>query len=175
VLAAGVFRLALMRPAFRDAWGTLLIRLPVYGRLKRLETAAEYLRTLALLVASRETADQSVRAAAAVLRLGRHRAEGATVHEAVLRGDRLSDALRHLSVIPPVCLQLIAAGEASTRTAAMTERAAGLIERWLESDTKRITALMEPILMLFVSGFVLVIVLGILLPIFDLQAVVTGT
>lgn len=82
-------------------------------------------------------------------------------------------AMRHLSMIPPVCRQLISAGEQSARVGKMTDRAARLVDSWLENDRKRIAALLDPLLMMVVGGFVLVVVLAILLPIFDLQSMVS--
>lgn len=52
----------------------------------------------------------------------------------------------------------------------LTERSAVLVETWLTNERKRVSALMDPLLMMVVGGMVLVIVLAILLPIFDLQA-----
>ncbi len=56
----------------------------------------------------------------------------------------------------------------------MAERSSRLVDSWLENDRKRIAALLDPILMMVVGGFVLVVVLAILLPIFDLQSLVSG-
>ncbi|EBA04977.1 hypothetical protein RB2150_12846 [Rhodobacteraceae bacterium HTCC2150] len=69
-------------------------------------------------------------------------------------------------------MQLVNAGEASAKLARMSERAAALVENWLGNERKRFAALIDPILMMIVGAMVLVIVLSILLPIFDLQAVV---
>ncbi len=88
-------------------------------------------------------------------------------------GDSLSAALDRLSFVPPVARQLIAAGEMSARLARMAERSAVLVENTLSTERKRIAALFEPILMMAVGGFVLMVVLAVLLPIFDLQAMVT--
>jgi len=45
-----------------------------------------------------------------------------------------------------------------------------LVETWLTNERKRVSALIDPLLMMIVGALVLVIVLAILLPIFDLQA-----
>jgi len=74
--------------------------------------------------------------------------------------------------VPPVCRQLVAAGEHSARLGRMTERAAVLVESWLTHERKRVAALIDPLLMLVVGTMVLVIVLAILLPIFDLQGAI---
>ena len=98
--------------------------------------------------------------------------QAARVTRAIQEGETLSDALMHLTVIPAVARQLLSAGEQSARLGKMSERAATLVENWLSNDRKRFAALLDPILMMVVGVMVLVIVLSVLLPIFDLQSVI---
>jgi general secretion pathway protein F len=163
---------ALRVPAIRDRWHGLALRLPVVGRLMRLSAAAQYLRTLALVISSRQAVVDAAASAGEVLVIRRFRAEAEDLAEAVRRGESLSQGLTRMSLVPPVCRQLIAAGEQSARLGRMTERAAVLVESWLTNERKRVSALIDPLLMLVVGAMVLVIVLAILLPIFDLQAAV---
>ncbi|MCT8161664.1 type II secretion system F family protein [Pseudoruegeria sp. SHC-113] len=172
VLGAVLFLLALRQPAFRARWHGLLLRLPVVGRLMRLSAAAQYLRTLALVISSRQTVLDATKSAGDVLTVARFRDEAEAVSADVRSGASLSAALQQLSVIPAVGRQLISAGERSARLGRMTERAAVMIESQLANDRKRVAALLDPILMMLVGAFVLVIVLAILLPIFDLQAAI---
>lgn len=175
LLGLGLFLLLVPRlPALRrrrDAW---LLRLPMVGHLMRLSAAVQYLRTLALVLGSRHAVLSASDSAVEVLTIARFRAEGRAVSEAVRQGESLSAALARLSFLPPVARQLIAAGEVSVRLAPMSHRAATLVEHRLSTERKRIAALLEPALMMLVGGLVLVIVLAVLLPIFDLQAVVTS-
>jgi general secretion pathway protein F len=164
---------ALRIPRYRDLWDRLRLRIPILGSLIRLSSAAQYLRTLALVIASRQTVLGAAKNAADVLNIQRFEREAGLVSEAVQRGEDLSSALGNLSFLPPAARQLVSAGEKSARVARMTERAAALVENSLSLQRKRISALLEPALMMVVGGFVLVIVLAVLLPIFDLQAVVT--
>jgi general secretion pathway protein F len=164
--------LALRVPSVRDRWHGIALRLPVIGRLMRLSAAAQYLRTLALVISSRQTVVDAVTSASDVLAVRRFRAEALALAEAVRSGESLSQGLSRMTLIPPVCRQLIDAGEKSARLGRMTERAAVLVETWLTNERKRVSALIDPLLMLLVGGLVLVIVLAILLPIFDLQAAV---
>lgn len=161
-------------PALRARRDRLFLRLPLVGRFMRLSAAVQYLRTLALVLSSRNTVPVAVGNAAEVLNVARFQAEAAEVSEAIRRGETLSQALHRLSIIPPVARQLIQAGEASVRLAPMTERSAVLVENGLSTERKRIAALLEPALMMLVGAMVLIIVLAVLLPIFDLQAVVAG-
>lgn len=174
VIGAGVvaFVFGLRWPPFRNRWDLFLLRIPVVGRLIKMATAAQYLRTMSLIIASKQTLVSAAQNAADVMSIAKYQTEAARVTKAIEEGETLSDALLHLTVIPPVARQLLAAGEASARLAKMSERAATLVENWLSNDRKRFAAILDPILMMVVGVMVLVIVLSVLLPIFDLQSVI---
>ncbi|MBY6092503.1 type II secretion system F family protein [Maritimibacter alkaliphilus] len=164
--------LAARIPSWRDRRDRVLLRLPLIGRLMSLAAAVQYLRTLALVLGSRHAVLDAVETAVDVLDVARFRDQGIAAAEAVRHGEPLSAALQRLSFLPPVARQLVMAGERSVRLARMTDRAATLVEHRLSTERKRIATLLEPILMIAVGGVVLLIVLAVLLPIFDLQAVV---
>ncbi|MCF3596458.1 type II secretion system F family protein [Rhodobacteraceae bacterium LMO-12] len=159
---------------WRQARARIFLRLPLVGNMMRRGAAVQYLRTLALVLKSRQPVLNATESAAEVLSIDRFTAEARAVSQAVHQGESLSQALIRLSIIPPVARQLISAGEVSVRLAPMTERAAMMVENALLTERKRIAAILEPLLMMLVGAFVLVIVLAVLLPIFDLQAVVAG-
>ncbi len=161
-------------PAIRNVADRVGLAIPLFGRLRRLSIAAQYLRTMALVLGSRQTAVNAVIGAADVLTVQSYRRQADDIVTAVRQGESLSGAVRKFKLLPPVALQLIRVGEESARLAQMTERAAVLVETWLANDRKRIAAVLDPVLMMVVGAFVLIIVLAILLPIFELQSVVIG-
>ncbi len=161
-------------PAVRNVVDRVGLAVPLFGRLRRLSIAAQYLRTMALVLGSRQTAVNAVIGAADVLTVQSYRRQADDIVTAVRQGESLSGAVRKFKLLPPVALQLIRVGEESARLAQMTERAAVLVETWLANDRKRIAAVLDPVLMMVVGAFVLIIVLAILLPIFELQSVVIG-
>lgn len=170
VLALGF---ALLRiPSIKDRVDRMLMGLPVFGRLRRMALAGQYLRTLALVLGSRQTAVNAVSGAAEVISVAHYRQQADGVITAVRQGESLASAVRDLTLLPPVALQLLRVGEESARLAPMADRAAVLVETWLANDRKRIAQVLDPVLMMLVGVFVLIVVLAILLPIFELQSVV---
>jgi general secretion pathway protein F len=69
-------------------------------------------------------------------------------------------------------LSLLASGESSGNLEGMLERSADIQDREIESLVSTILGLFEPLLILIMGGVVLLIVLAILLPIFDLNQLV---
>lgn len=160
-------------PFLRDLRDETLLRLPVLGPMIRTAAAVQYLRSLALVLEARHTVPIAVESASTVLIQRRFRREADNAVAALRRGETLSDALGNLSFVPPVARQLVFAGEASARLARMTGHAAALVENGLSTQRKRLASLLEPVLMMIVGGMVLLIVLSVLLPIFDLQTLVS--
>lgn len=175
LLALGLAVMAINRnPGLRDRRDAVLLRLPLIGRFIRMATAAQYLRTLAVVINSRLPLTEALRFSAEVVEITRFRALAEDAGEALRRGESLSTALERLSFLHPVARQLVQAGEASARLGPMTDRAAVLAETWLRTERKRLSVIIEPASMIVVGAMVLTIVLAILLPIFDMQALVTG-
>lgn len=158
--------------ALKNRRDRLVLRLPLAGRFMRMNEAAAYLRTLALVINSRLPLTEALRFAADVLGTEGFTLEARAAGEALRRGENLSSALSRLSFLHPVARQLIQAGEASARLGPMTDRAAVLAESWLRTERKRVAVVLEPASMVVVGAMVLVIVLAVLLPIFDMQAMV---
>ncbi len=161
-------------PHLRDRRDGVLLRLPLVGRFIRMATAAQYLRTLAVVINSRLPLTEALRFAAGVVDVTQFRTAAEEAGDALRRGESLSMALERLPFLHPVARQLVQAGEASARLGPMTERAAVLAESWLKTERKRLSVIIEPASMMIVGAMVLTIVLAILLPIFDMQALVTG-
>jgi general secretion pathway protein F len=170
LLVGGFF--ALRVKSVRNRVDRILMRLPIFGRLRRMAIAGQYLRTMALVLGSRQTVINAVQSAADVLTVDMFRQQADAIVTGVRQGESLSGAVKRFTLMPPVALQLIRVGEDSARLAQMTERAAVLVETWLANDRKRIASIIDPVLMMVVGVFVLIVVLAILLPIFDLQSVV---
>jgi len=90
----------------------------------------------------------------------------------VREGASISQALGRSGLFPPLVVHLIASGESSGELPAMLERAAANQERELETLISAMLGILEPALILLMGGVVLLIVLAILLPIFDLNTMV---
>ena len=90
----------------------------------------------------------------------------------VREGSGIAAALEKSGYFPPMTVHLIASGEASGKLEEMLERAAINQEREIETLIAALMGLFEPLLILAMGSVVLVIVLAILLPIFDLNQLV---
>jgi general secretion pathway protein F len=95
----------------------------------------------------------------------------------VREGVSLSRALQSQNtkpaLFPPVMLHLVASGEASGRLPETLSSAARQQQLELETRTTRLAALIEPAMIVLMGVIVLCIVLAVLLPIFELNQLVS--
>ncbi|HXH03068.1 MAG TPA: type II secretion system inner membrane protein GspF [Candidatus Competibacteraceae bacterium] len=170
--ALTAFSFGLRRIGFRRRMHRLLLRLPLVARLIRGIDAARYARTFSILTASGVPVLEGLRISAQVIANLPMREAVERTALRVKEGASLSGALAESGQFPPMTVQLIASGEASGRLEQMLERAAQQQERESETLIAALLGVFEPMLILTMGAVVLVIVLAILLPIFDLNQMV---
>jgi len=149
-----------------------LLRLPMIGRLVRGLNTARFARTLSILSGSGVPVLEALRISATVVSNVPMRTAVEEAARRVREGAALHSALEHSGYFPPMTVHLIASGESSGKLDEMLERAAASQEREMEVLITTITEMFGPLLILVMGGIVLVIVLAILLPIFDLNQLV---
>jgi general secretion pathway protein F len=165
-------RAALAVPVVRERWQRRLLRAPVAGPLHRDLNAARLAATLAILVGSRVPLLAALHAGAGVVSSLPMRRALDEAAGRVQEGSSLARALGASKLFPPLLVHMIASGEASGRLGELLERAAAQQARSLERRVAAFVALLEPLLILAMGAIVLVIVLAILLPVFELNQIV---
>jgi general secretion pathway protein F len=165
-------RLLLRLPALRLRFAAGVLRLPLLGRLMKGLDEARFTGTLGTLVGAGVNLVDARRVAARVVGNPHLRAGFEAAAERVREGAALNQALRRERLLPAMSLRLIASGEAGGELGAMLERAATLQERALQNTVAVLLGVFEPALILSMGSAVLVIVLAILMPIFELNQLV---
>lgn len=162
----------LRNPQRKKRWHAMLLRMPGISRLVTAMDTARFASTLSILMASGVPLLESLRIAGQVLTNLVLREDSQKVAERVQEGSSLNRALQHSGRFPPMMVHMVASGEASGELETMLERSATNQERELEMTLGTVMSLFEPLMVVFMGGTVLVIVLAILLPIFDLNTMV---
>jgi general secretion pathway protein F len=166
------FYWALRQPKFAFRWAQIQLKLPLIGRLIRGFNAARFARTLSILSAAGVPMLKALTISGEVVASEPMRRAISEATDRVREGAPIARSLEHSRLFPPMMLQLIAAGEQSGALGEMLERAAMQQERELDTLINALLGLFEPILILVMGGVVLLIVLAILIPIFDLNQMV---
>ena len=159
-------------PAARYRWDAWLLRVPLLGRLIRGLNTARFARTLNILAGSGVPLLDALNMSASVVTNVPMRDAVSDAAKRVREGSGVGHALERSGYFPPMTLSLIKSGESSGTLDQMLERAAETQERELEARIAIVMGVFEPLLILAMGAVVLIIVLAILLPIFELNQLV---
>lgn len=165
-------RALLKRPKYLEHYHRWLLRIPVIQKLVRGLNTALFTRTFSILTGSGVTVLESMRISAQVVGNLPMRNAILEATDRVREGTAIKKSLDSSKLFPPMTLQLIASGENSGNLEEMLDRAATQQEREQVTLIAYIVGIFEPAIILTMGVLVLLIVLGILLPIFDLNQLV---
>jgi general secretion pathway protein F len=156
----------------RRRWHRFLLAVPLVGKVVRGSNTARFARTFSTLTSSTVPVLDAMRIASEVVS---NLPMKAAVEEAAVRvreGAPIGRSLAASRVFPPMMIHLISSGESSGELDTMLDRAAIHQERELDSVLQGVVGLLGPLMILLMGGLVLVIVLAMLLPIFELNQLV---
>lgn len=167
--AAGLgLRAAIRTERGRVRWDAFRLRVPVLGKVVRLLAISRFARTLSTLLAG---GIPIVRAMGISRLVANNAIIGAAVEraaESLTEGASLAGPLRASGEFPPLVIHMVDVGERSGELEPMLAKIAESYDEQVESSVTRLTALLEPLLILVMVGIVIVIILSVLLPMLEL-------
>ena len=146
----------------------IVLRLPIFGILLRKVAVAKFTRTLGTLISSGVPILDGLEITAKTA--GNKVIEYAVmdVKTAVSEGKTLAEPLQKSQVFPPMVTHMIAVGESTGSLDSMMNKIADFYDDEVDNAVNNLTAMMEPMLMVFLGGSVGFIVIAMYLPIFKL-------
>ncbi len=151
---------------------TILLKLPVVGILVRKVGVAKFTRTLGTLVGSGVPILDGLDITAKTA--GNKVIEKAVyeVRQAVTEGKTLAEPLAQTKVFPPMVTQMIGVGESTGAVDNMLNKIADFYDDEVDSAVANLTAMLEPIIMVFLGVVIGFIVVSMYLPIFKLITII---
>ena len=174
ILAGLVFAVSrwLRNPDIRRSFHRNLLRLPLFGQLVKGLNTARLTKTFSILAGSGVPILESMRISGNVISNIPMREAVGDAALRVREGAPIGKSLAVSGLFPPMCIHLISSGEASGQLEEMLERAATNQEREVDGTIAALLNVLQPLLILVMGGFVLLIVLAILMPIFELNQLI---
>jgi general secretion pathway protein F len=157
-------------PSGRPVWHAFVLRLPVVGGLVRQVAIGRFTRTMGTMLSAGvpmlRTLDISKDILGNVILMDV--VERAKV--AVSEGESLAITLRKSGHFPPAVTHMIAVGERAGELESMLMRVAEAYESQVDMRLNRLTALLEPLMLVLMGGAVAFVIFSILVPIMDMSA-----
>ncbi len=146
----------------------ILLKLPIFGILLRKVAVAKFTRTLGTLISSGVPILDGLEITAKTAGNKVIEYSVLDVRKAVSEGKTLEEPLSKAKVFPPMVTHMIAVGESTGALDAMLSKIADFYDDEVDNAVSNLTAMMEPLLMVFLGTTVGFIVIAMYLPIFKL-------
>lgn len=152
----------------REILDDLYLKLPVFGPLIRKVSVAKFTRTLGTMISSGVPILDGLDIVAKTA--GNKTVEKAIykVRQSISEGKTIAEPLEKSGVFPSMVCQMIAVGEQSGAIDTMLNKIADFYDDEVDDAVGNLTAMMEPLLMLFLGVTVGGLVVAMYLPIFSL-------
>ncbi len=171
VIGMSILRRTHRGRAFLDR---MVLRIPFFGLLLLQAAVARMAMTLSTLLSNGIPLTDSLQISTATLDNSLLEKAIVTVRQDVVKGRSLAESLSRQPDFPRLLARMVHVGEESGTLAGMLQDVANYYDQEVDSALSRITAVIEPILIIGMGVMVLVTVLAIYLPIFSLSQAIRG-
>lgn len=152
-------------------WGRKKLKLPIMGSIIDRASMARYARSFSLMLRAGVPLNQALTLCARAIDNPYLAMKIERIRRGIERGDSLLRTHIQAEMLTPLVLQMIAVGEESGKVEELLAEVADFYEREVDYDLKKLSDSIEPILIIFMAGFVALLALGIFLPMWDMYNV----
>lgn len=154
----------------REIRDRLILRLPVWGKLKKNSILAEFARTLSLMVAAGIPILEALKSVGAALGNVIYQQALDGIALSVEKGFPLAAAMNQPEIFPPIIPQMVKTGEETGKLDEVLGRVAKYFESEAEQGVKTLTTAMEPLILIMLAFGVGFLILSVILPIYGLTS-----
>lgn len=158
----------------RYKWDRFKLHIPYTGSIIRRASLARFARAFSMALSSGVPLIQALTVTARAV-------DNAYIGERVLmmrngveKGDALTRTAAATGLFTPLVLQMLAVGEETGVVEEMLDQVGEFYEREVAFDLKRLSAALEPALIVIIGAMVLVLMLGVFLPLWDMASLARG-
>ncbi|MFZ4508342.1 MAG: type II secretion system F family protein [Fimbriimonas sp.] len=149
-----------------------LLKAPVLGPVITKATVSRFARVLGTLVYGGVSILEAIDLAGLASGNRVFQESSRQVEREVREGRPIAQAMRDTAAFPPTLTHMVAIGEETGDLPKMLGRVSDSLDFEVDNGMRRLTALVEPIIVLAMGTFVGFVVLSVLLPIFQAQSLV---
>jgi type IV pilus assembly protein PilC len=151
---------------------SLVLKAPIFGELMKKVAVAKFSRTLSTMMSSGVPIMEGL--AIVSKTSGNVVVENALLktRQSIAEGRSIAEPLAETGIFPPMVIQMIAVGEATGALDSMLNKIAIFYDDEIDVAVDNMTALLEPVMMVFLGGVVGGMIIAMYLPIFKLASVV---
>lgn len=158
----------LRTPNGRWQWDRLKLKLPIFGIIFQKVALSRFARVFASMQKSGISMMLTLDIVAETVGNVVIAKSVTEMREALREGKGLVRPMEASGLFPPLVVQMVAVGEETGNIDVMLNKVSDYYDKDVDYALRNLSSLIEPILLLFVGGMVLLLALGIFLPMWDM-------
>lgn len=162
------------KPGVRNVVDPFKLKLPVFGPLFQKVALARFARNLGTMMQSGVPILQSLDIVAETTGNVVLTRALRDVQDSVRQGESLTGPLSSHPVFPPMIVQMMAVGEDTGALDTMLHKVSEFYDQEVEATTEALTALIEPLMIVFIGALIGSMIVCLYLPIFDIYKHING-
>lgn len=155
-------------PEGKLSWDRIVLRIPVVGDIVSKASLARFTRAFALSLRSGVPLERALTGVAQTADNAYLTQQIDQMRDHIMRGETLARAAASTGIFTPMVLQMIAIGEETGMVDELLEEVGQLYTEEVQYSLKTLSQQIEPILIVFMGGLVLILALGVFLPMWNL-------
>lgn len=161
-------------PLGRPIWDRTVLRMPLAGPIVHKAAIARFTRAFSLSLRSGVPLERALSGVALTTDNAYLTQCIETMRERIMRGEALASAAAGTGVFTPLVLQMIAVGEETGMLDELLDDVGEMYANDVQYALKTLSQQIEPILIFFMGGLVLLLALGVFLPMWNLGGATMG-
>jgi len=158
-------------PTGKVLWHKAKLHVPVVGTLVNKAAMSRYIRSFSLMLSAGLSMNKAIGLCADIIENEYLSEKIRMIKSGVERGDTLYRTHKKSEMFSPLILQMINIGEDSGQVDTLLMEVAESYEREVDYDLQSLSAKIEPLLIVVMAGFVVILALGIFLPMWEMFSI----
>jgi general secretion pathway protein F len=163
------FRTNLMSESFKIRISSFLLKIPLFGSLILFNQTARFCSSMHLMTSAGLNTVDSLQIAKDTFTNKCLKSEIEFIIKRVLSGSSISHAFSQSKVFPNIFIQLIASGDVGSQISQMFKNIHIFLNEEVETKRNIMLTLLQPLVILFMGVFVMLIVMAIMLPLLQMN------
>lgn len=157
---------------FRRFWDEKILGVPILGKLVTLEIITRFIRTLASLVSNGVVALNAISVARQVVENRTIEAVVDEIFSSVQQGNGISPVLYRSKHFPVLVANMVSTGEKTGAIPEVLNKMADYYDSEVSAAISSLLTLLEPLLIVVMAGIVGFVIMGLMLPTFQMSSLV---
>jgi general secretion pathway protein F len=153
----------------REWWDAVSLKLPIFGKMKRMIAVSRFARTLSTMIGSGVQLLDAIDIVKDVVDNAVIRKALIQSRESISEGHTIAGPLKASGQFPPILTHMIAVGEKTGELEEMLNVVSDAYDDQVDTAINSMTRLLEPLMIIFMGGMIALVALSIFLPMLQLN------